>query len=129
MREKEKSCQLLEFLISSVHFYLNGCHGDISYPGPPNEATEIGVVTLSISIFPAGTSGKESACQCWRHKRHGFNPWVMKIPWGRKWQRTPVFLPGKFQGQRSLMGCSPWGRRDSDTTEHEHACCQLQMKY
>ena len=40
-----------------------------------------------------------------------FNPWVRKISWRRKWQPTPVFLPGKFQGQRRLVGYSPWGRR------------------
>ena len=43
--------------------------------------------------------------------RPGFNPWVRKIPWRRKWQPTPVFLPGKFHGWRSLVGYSPWGRR------------------
>ena len=43
--------------------------------------------------FPGGTTGKESACQCRRCKRCGFNPWVGKIPWRRKWQPTPVFLP------------------------------------
>ena len=37
--------------------------------------------------------------------------------WIRKWQPTPVFLPGESQGQRSLEGCSPWGRTESDTTE------------
>ena len=39
------------------------------------------------------------------------------IPWRRKWQPTPVFLPGKFHGQRRLVGCSPWGHKESDTTE------------
>ena len=47
----------------------------------------------------------------------GFDPWVRKIPWGRKWQTTPVFLPGKFHGQQSLTGYSPWGHKESDTTE------------
>ena len=42
-------------------------------------------------------------------KRPGFNPWVRNIPWRRKWQPTPVFLPGRFHGQRSLAGYSPWG--------------------
>ena len=46
-----------------------------------------------------------------------FNPWVGKIPWSRKWQPTPVFFPGKLQGQRSLVGCSPWGGKGSDMTE------------
>ena len=47
--------------------------------------------------------------------------WVRSLawedPWRSKWQATPVFLPGKSHGQRSLMGCSPWGHKDSDTTE------------
>ena len=44
-------------------------------------------------------------------KRQGFNPWVWKIPWSRKWQPTPVFLPGESHGQRSLAGYSPWGQQ------------------
>ena len=55
----------------------------------------------------------------------GFNPWVGKIPWRRKWQPTPVFLPG----DSSLVGCSTHGRKESDTTEwlhfhftHGHGC-------
>ena len=59
--------------------------------------------------LPWWLSGKESACQCRRHKRCGFNPWARKIPWRRKWQPTPVFLPEKSHGQRSLVGYSPWG--------------------
>ena len=54
---------------------------------------------------------KNLPTQCKRHKRHGFDPWFRKIPWKRKWQPTPVFLPGKFHGQRRLVGYSPWGRR------------------
>ena len=50
--------------------------------------------------------GEESACQC---RRHGFNPWVEKLPWRRKWLPTPVLLPEEFHGQRSLEGCSAWG--------------------
>ena len=46
-----------------------------------------------------------------------FNPWIWKIPWSRKWQRSPVFLPRAFHGQRSLAGYSPWGCKESDTTE------------
>ena len=40
--------------------------------------------------------------------RYGFDTWVQKIPWSRKWQLTPEFLPGKFDGQRSLSSYSPW---------------------
>ena len=66
--------------------------------------------------FPGGTWGKESSCQYRRLKRHGFDPWVGKIPWSRKWQPTPVLLPGKFHGQRSLEGYGLWGCKGSDTT-------------
>ena len=60
-------------------------------------------------------SGKESACQC---RRPGFDPWVEKFPWRRKWQPTPVFLPGESHGQRSLAGYSPCSRKKSGATEH-----------
>ena len=49
-----------------------------------------------------------------------FDPCVGKIPWRRKWQPTPVFLPGKSQGQRSLADYCPWGHKESDTTERLH---------
>ena len=57
---------------------------------------------------------------CLQHRRPGFEPWVGKIPWRRKWQSTPVLLPGKSHGQRSQVGYSPWGRKESDTTEQLH---------
>ena len=57
--------------------------------------------------FPDDASGKEPACQSRRHKRHGFDPWIGKIPWKRAWQPTPVFLPGESHGQRSLVSSSP----------------------
>ena len=56
--------------------------------------------------FPGGPVAKESDCQCRQCRRSGFDPWVGKIPWSRKWQLAPVFLPGKFHGQRSLVGYS-----------------------
>ena len=78
----------------------------------------------TIQDFPGGMNGKEPACQCRRHKRCQFDPWVRKIPWGRKWQPTPVFLPGESHGQRSLVGYSPWRPKESDTTKllsmHKH---------
>ena len=55
-----------------------------------------------------------AAAQC---GRPGFNPWVRKILWRRKWQPTPVLLPGKSHGWRSLVGYSPWGRKELDMTE------------
>ena len=68
--------------------------------------------------LPAWLSGKESSCQCRRHRRLGFSSWLGKIPWRRKWQRTPVFLLGESHGQRSLVGCSLWGHKGLDTTEN-----------
>ena len=50
-------------------------------------------------------------------RRHGFDPWVGKIPWRRKWQPTPVFLPGESQGQRSLAGYCTQGHTEIDMTE------------
>ena len=44
----------------------------------------------------------------------GFNPWIRKIPWRREQQPTPIFLPGEFHGQKSFMGHSPWGCKDTN---------------
>ena len=68
--------------------------------------------------LPRCCSGKESACQYRRNRRCGFDPLVGKIPWSRK--LTPVFLPGKSHGQRSLVGYSPRGCKESDMTERLH---------
>ena len=65
-----------------------------------------------------GANGKEFVCQYRRCKRCGLSPWVWKIPWSRKWHPAPVLLLGKFHGQRSLAGYSPWGLRELDMTEH-----------
>ena len=67
--------------------------------------------------FPGGNSGKEPSAQWKSLKRQAFYPWVRKIPWRRKWQLTPVFLPGKVHGQRSLAVYSPWGHKESYMTE------------
>jgi len=64
-----------------------------------------------------GTSGKEPVCQCRRHKRCRFHPWVGRIRCRRAWQPTPGLLPGESRGQRSLAGYSPWGHKESDMTE------------
>ena len=88
------------------------------------QALQLGVcLFLSLCIFcpeqiygfPGGSSGKESVCKCRRHKRCQLDPWVGKIPWSRKWQPTPVFLPRKSNGQRSLAGYSPWDYKESDS--------------
>ena len=93
-------------------------------------------VALSPCLFPVGRSSsvhrspedaldwasrlcsdKESACQC---RRRGFDPWLGKILWSRKWEPTPVFLPGESHGQKSLVGYSPRGSKELDTAEHTH---------
>ena len=68
--------------------------------------------THSNCSFPGGSN---SIClQC---KRPGFDPWVRKIPWRRKWLHTPVFLTGEFHEQRSLLDYSPWGCKESGMAE------------
>ena len=64
--------------------------------------------------FHCGSDDKESACQ---RRRHGFDSWVRKIPWISEWIPTPVFMPGKFYGQRTLVGYSPWYCKELDMTQ------------
>ena len=66
---------------------------------------------LVVKDLPADADGHNRCC---------FDPWVGKIPWRRAWQPTPVFLPGEFYGQRSLLGYSPWGCKELDVTEWLH---------
>ena len=66
---------------------------------------------------PGGTSGKEPACQCRRHKRHGFDPESGRR---RARQPSPIFLPGESHGHRSLNGWSPWGHKESDWSDLAH---------
>ena len=100
---------------------------------PHNTCFHMVDVLLQIQIhwsFPDGNSGKESTCQCWRHRAEGsVSGWgrspgkemgkifPRKIPRRRKWHSTPVFLFGKLHEQRSLVGYSPWGSKEPDTTE------------
>ena len=73
-----------------------------------------------IEIYKTWLRGKESSCQCGRYR---FNPWVRKMPWTRKWQPTPVLLPGESHGQGNLAGYSPQGRKrvgyDSATKQQQ----------
>ena len=62
-----------------------------------------------------GDTKRLSTFWCRSQRRPGFDPWVGKIPWRRKWQPTPVFLPGESHGQRSLEGYSPQGHKESGT--------------
>ena len=86
------------------------------------EGYRIGNHTEGELGFPGSARGKEPASQCRWHKRGGFDPWVGKIPWKKAWQPTPVFLPGEFHGQGSLVGYSSQGRKKSNIAEvTEHA--------
>ena len=67
--------------------------------------------TLYSLDFPGGSDGKASVYNVGD---------LVSILWRRKWQSTPVLLPGKSHGQRSLVGYSPWGHKESDTTERLH---------
>ena len=79
--------------------------------------------------FLDGASGKESVCQHKRCKIHGFDLWVRKMPWRRKCQPTPAFLPGKFYGRRSLAGYSLWGCKGLDTTERIHIHTHTELSH
>ena len=71
------------------------------------------LISTLLSGRPQCHSGKESSC---RRYGCGFDPWVRKIPWRRKWQITPVLFPGNSHGQRTLVSYSPWGCKESDTS-------------
>ena len=104
------------------------------WPGiePTPSALEDRVLTSGPLGIPGGACGKESASQCRSRGRCRFDPWVGKIPLRRKWHPTPVFLPEKFHGQRSFVGDSSWGHKESDTTKrlnrqsiHGNKCCTI----
>ena len=76
-------------------------------------------IFIRFSPCPGGSSGKEPVCQCWRHRRLGFNPQSGKVPQRRARQPTPVFLPGESHEQRSLAGCRPWVAK-IEAIEHAH---------
>jgi len=75
-------------------------------------------------LFPSGTVVKNLPTNAGDAR-----DWVGKIPWRRKWQPIPVFLPGKLHGQRSLAGYSPWGRKELDTTECAHTFTMLYITF
>ena len=95
----------------------------LSSPTPSSHPIQLRFLLIwHFLSFPGDVSGKEPACQCRRHKRHGFDSWIRKIPWGRAWQPTPAFVPEKSYGHRSLVGYSPWGHKEADTTEQLTHC-------
>ena len=96
-------------LVKGQQGFSDCFHAKSQLPGYPDW-----VLTHIVTLLPWWLSGKTSACHC---RRCWFDPWVGKIPWRRKWQPTPVFLPGKLHGQRSLAGYSPWGHKEMNMTK------------
>ena len=80
-------------------------------PGKPDTCKDLAIAKMG--GFPGGSVVKNQPA----NERHRFNSWVGKILWRSEWQPSLVFLPGKSLGQRSLVGYSPWGRKELDTTE------------
>ena len=81
----------------------------------PNEMTGVLIKEIRTQTmgFPSGLMVRNPLAK----RRCRFNPWVSKMLWRRKWQPTPVFLPGEVCGQKTLAGYSPWCRKESDMTE------------
>ena len=77
-------------------------------------------------LFPGGTVVKNLPANAGNTGDRGFNPWVGKSPWRKKWQPIPVLLPGKSHGQRSLVDCSSWGHK---RVEHSLATKQQQSSW
>ena len=84
---------------------------------------------MCIQGFPGGASGKEPDCQCRRHKRLGFDPWVGKIPWGGHGSPLQCSCLENPRGQRSLAGCSPRGRRVGLDLASPTKCCWLSSNF
>jgi len=111
---------LLPLTVCSPSFTISSFQS--SSPFCSSLPTPFPLLHLSLScvfwtgLFIGLSGGSDSKVSCLQCGRPGFNPWVGKILWRRKWQPTPVLLPGKSHGQRSVVGYSPRGRKESDTT-------------
>ena len=97
--------------ISSIFMFLNNCHATTFY------ITKNSVQSFQYLHIFWFQQSKESACRYRRCKRHGFDPWVGKIPVRRTKEPTLVSLPGESHGQRRLEGYNPQSCKESDTTE------------
>ena len=126
---------LLYFVIEfSRREYWNGLSflplGDFRNPRTELVSPESPVSTSRLLITRVLLAGKESTCQCRRHRRVRFDPWLGKIQWRRQWQLTPGNTSGKHllaeksHGRRSLMGYSSKGRKESATIAIKHSMLQ-----
>ena len=94
-----------------------------------NTLKEVPIQFIKIThIIFAFTMWLRQQSICVQCRRPGFDPWDEKIPWRSKWQSTPVLLPGKSHGRRSLVGYSPWGRKEWDTAERPHFHFQVDKR-
>ena len=113
--------------VVSDSLWLRGLYSPWNSPG---QNTGVGSLSLLQEIFPtqgsnpglhtAGgffTSWATRKAICSQFRRPRFDLWVRNIPWRREQQSTPVFLPGEFHRQRSLVGYGPWRGKESDRTE------------
>ena len=82
-----------------------------------SELSNVNHVYMTLLGFPGATVVKKLPANAGDTRDAGWIPLSGKIPWRRKWQHTLVFQPGKFHGQRNLVGYSPWGYEESDATE------------
>ena len=114
--------------VSNVPYQKSVNHGPIQPPVFVNQVLLEYSQLFSMAAFPLGFPGgsvvKNPPANAADTKDTSSIPGAGRFPWRRKWQPTPVFLPGKSHGQKSLVGYSPWGRKESDTTEQlsTHPC-------
>ena len=91
-------------------------HSLLCYLESPEKMMRRGNSKKEVPVFPGGANGKERVCQCRRHKRCKFDPWIRKIPWRKAWQPTPVFLPRESHGWSTLAGYRSQDCKESDMT-------------
>ena len=89
-----------------------------------NTILEILLFDISLSTAHISLGGSDDKASTYSAGDLSLIPAAGRFPWRKKWQPTPVFLPGKSHGQRSLAGYSPWGGKESDTTERLHSLLQ-----
>ena len=128
-QEREASCRRVCSLRVSASLQVPFSLGAPSWQSPTCDLA-VGILQLRFRSFsnslyieghpvfsglPGCCSGKESACQCRRHRRPRFDPWVGKILWRRKWKPTPIFFPGKFPWTEEPGGLQSIGFTKSRT--------------
>ena len=105
---------LIRAFVSSSHIKIYTIYSNEVFEVVGSESINLFNYFGKSHILTAGSEVKASACNV---GRLGFDPWVGKIPWIRKWQPTPVLLPGESHGRRSLVGYSPRSCKELTVTE------------